>query len=594
MSMSVVETFEKDTAKRSRSLIEQVLRQAGATVTDRKKMRCPFHDDKHPSGEVRQAGSGFWYFYCYVCQISDDVFALKARVEGRDVSDILREMNPVEPKIRTKGKTYSSFAELIKSYRATNPGDVIEEQNPYTDPATNEATFYTLRLRRNGETQKTFRQVSKTSDGWEWKGYSGKAPLFNRTRIETCEKVMVVEGEKCVREFTRIGVENIAATTSPGGALNALKADWSPLKGKTCYIFRDFDEPGLRYEQDVIAELRKLDCKIYRIRVEELDLREKGDLVDYLNSCEGTNADKVAAIELLLFDAEPLFASSALMGRLEKIASGEFRSVPFLQKPKLSDLSKALMPGTITTICGDPGAGKSFFVLEDAWRWILEAKESVKVLMMEEDDAFHQFRALAQMSGYSDITDVDFVADNGAWATAVAEQYRERLEEFARNVETTNSEQRTLDEIAAWIKNHAENGTRIIIVDPITAAKVSDKPWIDDQRFLFMVKNVLEQTGASLILTTHPRLGQAGKPSLSGIAGGASYPRFSQCVLWLRNHDQHIESPIFGGPITKHKQTIEIRKARNGKGQGQHIAINLNFQNLCFDEYGIIEQKVKV
>lgn len=553
-------------------------------------MRCPFHDDKNPSGEIRQAASGFWYFYCYVCEISEDVIAIKARVTGASVGEILKEMDVQDkPQFKAKGKTYSTFDELISSYKASNPKDIIEEKNAYTDPQTNVADFYTLRVKRHGEHQKTFRQVSKTANGWEWKGPQGKAPIFNRGRIAACEKVLIVEGEKCVREFTKLGTENVAATTSPGGAMNALKADWSPVENKSCYIFRDFDEPGEKYERDVIAELSKLGCKVFRVRVEELDLDAKGDLVDYLNSCEGTNAEKVAAVELVMQDAEPIGQTLALADRFEAIAQGKFRAVPFMQKPFLSDLSKALMPGTLTTVCGDPGAGKSFFVLEDAWRWM--EYESVKVLMLEDDDAFHQGRALAQMSGYSDITDVDFVAENSEWAKSVLEMHSAKLNEIAKHIETTNSEQKTLDEIALWIQNHAEKGVRILIVDPITAAKVSDKPWIDDQKFLFKVKNVLEQTGASLILTTHPRLGQAGKPSLSGMAGGASYPRFSQCVLWLKNHDQQIESLTFGGPAIRHKQTIEIRKARNGKGQGQHVAINLNFQNLCFDELGIIEQK---
>lgn len=495
--------------------------------------------------------------------------------------------------IRANGQVYGSFAELLEAYQRANPGDVIEEKNPYTDPISGEADFYTLRIVRKGETRKTFRQVSKRSRGWEWKGPEGKLPLFNRQRVSECEKILIVEGEKCVREFTKLGMAGVAATTSPGGAANALKADWSCLSGKSVYIWRDYDAPGLQYESDVRSELSKLDCKMFRIRVEELELEEKQDIVDYLRANEGTNADKVAAIGLVMFDAEPLGVTSALSERIDKIAGGEFYAVPFLQKPLLSDQAKALMPGTVTTICGDPGAGKSFFVLEDAWRWCLELKESVKLLMLEDDDAFHQGRALAQMCGAASVTDVDFVAGNGDWVKNVFATYQEALESFARNLETTNSQQWTLDEIAAWVKNHAENGVRVIIVDPITAAKVSDKPWIDDQRFLFQVKNVLENTGASLILTTHPRLGQAGKPSLSGMAGGSSYPRFSQCVLWLKNFDTVQRSTVFGRPEAAHKQTIEIRKARNGKGQGAHIAVNLNFQNLCFDEIGVIDQNAK-
>jgi len=496
-----------------------------------------------------------------------------------------------KPVIRANGQTFATFDELIASYKAHNPNDAIEEQNPYTDPKTNEADFYTLRIRKDGK--KTFRQVSKIDGNWQWKGCPNKSPLFNRIRVAECEKVLIVEGEKCVREFTKLGMEGIAATTAPGGALNASKADWSCLSGKTCYIWRDYDEPGLKYETDIIAELRKFDCRILRCRVEELDLDEKGDLADYIELNEGTHQDKIAAVNLVLHDAEPLGVTSAVADRFEKITSGEFRAIPFSQKPLLSQMAKAIMPGTLTTICGDPGAGKSFFVLEDAWRWVLELGESVKVLMLEDDDAFHQTRALAQMSGYADLTDVDFIQNNAEFANGQLAYHRERLETFSRHLETTQSEQKTLDEIAKWVQMHAENGVRILIVDPITAAKVSDKPWIDDQKFLFQAKNVLEKTGASLILTTHPRMGQAGKPSLSGMAGGASYPRFSQCVLWLKNYDVEQESPIYRGSIARHKQTVEIRKSRNGKGQGTNIAINLNFQNLCFDELGIIDQTEK-
>ena len=490
--------------------------------------------------------------------------------------------------ITANGQTFESFEQLVDSYRSGNPNDVIEEKNAYTDPVSGKAEFYTLRIRKGSG--KTFRQASKIDGTWQWKGCQGKAPLFNRVRLKDCSMALIVEGEKCVREFTKLGMSDIAGTTSPGGAVNATKADWTPLAGKDCYVWRDFDEPGLRYEADVIAELRKIDCRVFRIRVEELELDPKGDLADYLDLSPGTNQDKIAAMKLILHDAEPMHATSALAERFDQIAAGGFRSIDFTQKPILSKMSKAIMPGTVTTICGDPGAGKSFFVLEDAWRWTL-AGERVKLLMLEDDDAFHQGRALAQMSGYADLTDADFVLRNPGIARGQLANFRHDLEAFSRNLETVRSEQRTLDQISDWVQMHAQNGVRIIIVDPITAAKVSDKPWTDDQRFLFRVKNILEKTGASLILTTHPRIGLAGKPSLSGMAGGASYPRFSQCVLWLRNHDAEKESQIAFGPLVKHRQTIEIRKARNGRGQGSNIAINLNFQNLCFDELGTISNE---
>lgn len=503
----------------------------------------------------------------------------------------------IEPKAQFKsgGVSFASFEELMEAFNRRNPADVIEEVNAYTDPETKRADFYTLRLVPQRTGKKEFRQISRSPSGrWHWRAPEGKLPLFNRIRVRECDTVLICEGEKCVREFTKLGMENIAATTSPGGSINALKADWSILAGKRCVVWRDNDAPGEKYETDVIEILLKLapPCSVARVRVEELELEAKDDLVDYLESVAGTTEEKRAAIHLVLQDAEPLNVTEALSERLARIASGAFRAIAFPQMPLASDLSKALMPGTLTTLCGEPGAGKTFFMLENFWRLNLEKNVSVKLLMLEDDAAFYQTRVLAQMSGYADLTDVDFCEANMDFVRSVFEQHRPHLEYFFRNLETVQSAQKTLDEIALWVKAQAEAGVEVIGVDPVTAAKVSDKPYIDDQRFLFQVKESLEKTGARLVLTTHPRLGQAGKPSLSGMAGGASYPRFSQTVLWLKNYDKFQESNIYNGAhrlLKRHKQSLEIRKARNGKGQGTNLAVNLNFQNLCLDELGIIE-----
>lgn len=598
--MNALPDLNKDSAKRDRRQLEQELLRAGAENTGRSSLRCPFHDDANPSASIKQASSGFWYFHCFVCGISDDVWALRARISGKDVGDILKETNQQiserlkERPISRPKDSYATIDDLIAAYRRRNPNNIIEEVNPYTDPETKEADFGTIRYLEPGAAKKKFLQISKTPEGWRYMAPKGKLPLFNRSRIKTVDKVLVVEGEKCVRFVTMLGVPGIAATTAPGGSLAAGKADWRPLAGKTCYIWRDNDDNGKRYENDVISILQKLEppCTIYRVRVEELGLDPKGDVVNYLSDESITNAEKVGSFQLVLADAEQLNVTSALADKFSKITSGQFRHIPFPQLPRTSENSKAIMPGCIVSICGDPGSGKSFFVIENGWRWIIQKGERVKLLMLEDDPALHQSRALAQMSGRPEVLDSDYIQENAAEVQTIFAQYREHLETFARHVETADS-QMTLTDIARWVIAHAENGVRIIIVDPITAAKASEKPWIDDQAFLFAVKPVLERTGSSLILTTHPRMGQAGKPSLSGMAGGAAYPRFSQCVIWLKSLDAEQESKVWDGymsPTVKHKQILQIRKARNGEGQGKHIAVNLNYQNLCFDELGIIEK----
>ena len=46
----------------------QALAAAGADVRKPKSFRCPFHDDHHPSAEIRLCKDGVWRFNCYTCQ----------------------------------------------------------------------------------------------------------------------------------------------------------------------------------------------------------------------------------------------------------------------------------------------------------------------------------------------------------------------------------------------------------------------------------------------------------------------------------------------------------------------------------------------
>jgi hypothetical protein len=586
--------------------LEELLRSVGAEIpASKKNFRCPFHDDNNPSSHLKQSKSGVWYFHCYACGIGDDYFSLRARIEGRTVGEILKSENmnqtDIKPQFKAKitpkapVKTYDSFEQMFDEWRGTNPKILVEEKNPYTNPETGSPELYTIRYVHPASDKKAFLQASTRNGKWVWGGLEGKTPLFNRTRLDASKDVLIVEGEKCVREFTKLGVPDMAATTSAGGANGASKADWSVLAGKACYVWRDNDEPGKLYEDYITKTLLTLTPPVglYRIRVEELELGKGEDVADYLAKIGGTDNDKRTALDLIFQDAEPLNITRALEDRIKAIESGTFKNIPFLNMPQLSNMSKALMPGTVLTVCGEPGAGKSFWMIEQFWRWFDAQSAKIKLLMLEDDDAFHQARVLAQVAGIADLTDDEFCSDNIKFYKEQFSDNQRFLELFFRNVTCANSKQMTLDEIADWVIEQATKGAEVIGVDPVTAAKVSDKPYIDDQRFLFRVKEILEKTGARLVLITHPRIGQAGKPSLSGMAGGASYPRFSQTVLWLRNFDKPQESNIYGqnySPVIKHKQQFDIRKCRNGKGQGSSIASELNFQNLRTDELGVITE----
>lgn len=76
-------------------------------------------------------------------------------------------------------------------------------------------------------------------------------------------EVWVPEGEK---DCDTLASEGLVATTSPMGAANWHKADWSPLKdAKSVVIVSDRDEPGLERARGLYAHLESIGCRSVRI-----------------------------------------------------------------------------------------------------------------------------------------------------------------------------------------------------------------------------------------------------------------------------------------------------------------------------------------
>jgi AAA domain len=606
---------DKDSAKRDRQQLADALQLAGAVNTNKRTIKCPFHEDKHPSAEIKMAGSGFWYFYCYVCDIADDVFALKARIEGRDVSEVLKDefsredasrpnrpiapppirrvAPPLEPD--DQKESFATFDEALETFKRRNPRVIIQEINKYSDPETDDFDYCVLRyLPREGD-KKKFLPLARGGGRWRMEHLAGKRPLFNRKRIAACHSVLIVEGEKCVRYFMKeLNFVGVTATTCPQGSNGADRTDLSPLAGKACYVWADNDEPGRKYAETLIDRLLRLDppCNVVRVRTEDLELPPKGDIVEFVESFPGTADDRTDIVQGVLELGEIKNASAELDAVFKQVRDGTYRNIHFPNMPVLTHMSKALLPGTVTALCGDPGSSKSWLLLEWFQNWTNRSGERVKLMMLEDSMAMHLRRALAQLSGESDINDLDKHAANPDWAEDLRNRYSAEIELLARNLVVLGSSQLTLDEIADWVIDQAESGVEIIGVDPITAAKPEQYQHSADAKFMFKVKKSLEATGSRLILATHPRGGVAGKPGLGGMAGGMAYPRFSQSMFWLKSPEQivssNIEMAMYGTRSEKHNRIIEIRKARSGSGSGRHVATHFSGRTLRFEEIGLI------
>ncbi|WP_378144798.1 AAA family ATPase [Cnuibacter sp. UC19_7] len=102
---------------------------------------------------------------------------------------------------------------------------------------------------------KAFRQSGNTQ---------GNA-LYRLERLADADPVYFVEGEKDVHALESLGV---TATCIAMGAGKAHLFDLTPLHGKTVYVIRDMDEPGLNHAMDVHRLIGdKADTKLVEVAV---------------------------------------------------------------------------------------------------------------------------------------------------------------------------------------------------------------------------------------------------------------------------------------------------------------------------------------
>lgn len=579
-----MENTEKQSLQRDRTAIEHALRDAGSDMIKGKTVRCPWHDDKHPSGGLYESPDGVWKFHCHKCDIDEDVIGVRARAGGKSYGDVLRDLTPREV-LKPKGRVYRSVDEIVSSIFS------LTAKYVYTNPTTNNPELIVARqdLPDGG---KKFIQFRPTLGGFESGAPPKPWPLYNRTRVASSDCVVVVEGEKCVHALAEA---RIVATTSPCGAGKASQADWTPLAGKRVYLWPDNDAVGVTHMQDVAKILEQITPapSIFWIDPAVLELQVKGDAVDYLAQYEEgmSDEDRNAVIRMVMEAlAKPMTgAQSDLENFVEEMIAGKWQAVNF-PWDSVSHLTQALLPGTVLCVCGDPGSGKSFWTLEAGWRWHRDGHK-VAIFELEDDRRYHLLRAMAQITDNSNLTDAEWVKNNPEESRNAVQGTRDLLHGFGKCIWDAPDDPPRLEELTAWVTKRAEDGYRIIIVDPVTAAASGERPWLSDLRFMMSAKAAMRKHGASLIIVTHPRVGK-GMKGLDALAGGASYPRFAQTVLWLHLHDPPKNDQVrglAGYPEQVHfNRTIRVNKARNGRGTGQDIAFYFSGKTLRFAEQGII------
>ena len=596
-----MEDFEKDAMRGSETQMRQALENMGVQFRGR-ACKCPFCDDQHPSAGI-YFKKGVWKFKCHgKCKIDEDVIGVIAKGKGMKPGDVLKENTQTNGHHRpasgsTEQQVFPSLDAIRDSFRAT---DVF----PYTDPETKIADLVVLR--RDEIDGKRISQCHRVGDGYAYgaptkpdRGY----PIFNRARVALADTVFVVEGEKKVKILTKLG---FVATSSPMGAGKYANADWSPLNAKKCVIlWPDHDAPdesgkrvGHEHMRGVSEILMRLNepPEIRWVDPEFFEIPPKGDVEQYLEMFGGdTDESRKSAIRLVIDSSIAMNGSAGLSETIEDTINGR-RSVIPLPWYALDHLSQALMPGTVTCICGDPGCSKSLMLIQAGLYW---HKNNVRVAiyMLEEEKSYHLQRAMAILEGKSDLTDLRWMKANPIETRQAYTNHKATLDSFARCIYDAPDDVVSLDQLAKWVEERAVDGYQIIAIDPITAADSGDKRYVSDYAFMMKVKSTARRFGCRVILTTHPRNDAKGWLDM---AGGSSFPRFSQTVAWIHAHEppKKIECSVYQGATEfgrsefEVNRTIKLGKTRNGRGAGAVIGFEFEKKTLRFVERGV-QVKVK-
>jgi len=247
------------------------------------KAQCPAHEDRNPSLSLRPI-EGQALVHCFA---------------GCDTADVLA----------TLGLEMSALYDEPTGARYD-----------YTD-----RTGTVLRSVHRTPSKK-FRQTGHTK---------GTAPLYRLPQVVGAvalgATVYVVEGEADVHALESLGA---VATTSPMGAGNAAKADWTPLTGAHVVIVPDRDKAGAKYATDVAALLDGLAASV------TVALPKVGnDPADHVAAGQGL--DDLVPVEPATATLDVVTASDV---ELRRVAYLWDRRIPI---------------GAITLLPGEEGIGKT-------------------------------------------------------------------------------------------------------------------------------------------------------------------------------------------------------------------------------------------
>lgn len=558
--------------------------------------RCPAHYDKTNSLSIREEDSKI-LLYCFAsCKTEDIVKSIGLNMSNLFINEEEQENKKEQIKLKKVQeieeplKKYTSIDDICKSF------PTIDDYYPY-NWEDEEPTIVQIRyLLSSGK--KAFSTFHKEEDYWIIGKPEGLTPLYNLEGVLKSKSILIVEGEKLVDIVTeRFG---ITATTSLGGAKGANKTDWSPLINKPSVVFwRDYNEAGLNYQNDVIGILKNLGVQVRIVDVSKLGLIEGDDLEQFIEKySEQTDneiKEKILSCIPKINNNQPV---NYLNDYLNKVRNGDIKNLEIPGFPMLTEFGQCFQPNNQVLLYSQPGLGKTIFSGRIADEWAMSGKVRVKRLLLESLIAFHLQRSLAQIANDTRVLRPKFHFENPEESQIIVDNHTDLINIVGNTMTTSDTGVKRkvtewdLYSVVNWIKSNAKDND-ILVIDPISRI-LNEAPYITTNKLTAEVEAIISENPHLCILWIH-------HPDNEGnISGGKGWNRFSSSVLNITSlgdgdEDELYEVMSIDGDVTimPVDRCIKIAKSRNGHGMGSKIAVRLNPDNLCFEELGKIIKKVK-
>lgn len=557
--------------------------------------RCPSHYDKTNSLTIKEE-DGKILLYCFAnCSTQNVVKAI-----GLNMSNLFTDKEKKDKEVsfeKNKSelndeplKKYKSIDDICKSFHT------IEDFYPYNWEGEEPSIVQIRYLLPNNK--KAFATFHKEEDYWVVGKPEGLTPLYNLQGVINSKSVLIVEGEKLVDIITeRFG---LTATTSLGGAKGAAKTDWSPLINKpSVVIWRDNDEAGLSYQNDIIGILKNLGVQVRIVDVSKLDLENGDDIEQFINKhselTDNEIKEKILACIPRINNNQPV---NYLNEYLNKVRNGDIKNLEIPGFPMLTEFGQCFQPNNQVLLYSQPGLGKTIFSGRIADEWAMSGHVRVKRLLLESPIAFHLQRSLAQIANDTRVLKPKFHFDNPEESKIIVDTHTDLINIVGNTMTTSDTgikrkvTEWDLISVVNWIKANAKDND-ILVIDPISRI-LNEAPYITTNKLTAEVEAIISENPHLCILWIH-------HPDNEGnISGGKGWNRFSSSVLNITALGDGDEEELYevmtmdGDVITMPvSRCIKIAKSRNGHGMGSKIAVRLNPDNLCFEELGKIIKKVK-